>query len=690
MALPPRPPMICSTAWEGVFAARFGLFCEQVQSHRNEKGNTYWTGGYEYTISAKLWLMCAHFRCLWCRFLARQFLQDLKARSRERLVDNVHVRIGREWMSWSEVVIVVNGADKTFVLRTVEGDPAAAWLPKRILIPHVGWPYALAEAKACIDKCIRDHPACRAITWYDIGRAPLPTRLIDCSHPDFLRIVEPDHSMRGTYIALSYVWGEDQPHQLTESNLSRYKVKIDVALPQTILDAIRVTRALGISLVWIDSLCIVQDSERDMHHELARMRDVYRHAFLTIDAGSAARVSEGFLQDRRLEPLPTTVLPFICPPNRPFAEGTTSKAQLGTIYVTGIRDMYFTKSDTESNDFGSLSHTVSRGWCLQERLLSTRSLVFTTQTLQLRCHTETKNVGGAFHDGRNDVPRLPGAVLHRDRHVARGSYGWGDIHYRWWEIVKDYTGRKLSNMSDRLVAISGLAEIFSPTLGPGYVAGLWRDTLLEDLLWCSNSRSSLKRTGYHGPSWSWASTGCAVQWGFSWTMHSFAEVVRCIVTLQNQNLPFGVVTGASLILSSSLLPCRWSVDETGSKSWKCLLVEFPFFSSFPPEDQYPSPLSDCYYDEDVALLEELWFVPLAHGDVESPLPLKGLLITKTDGDVWQGAGEQDHCGDVYRRVAIADCWTSLIDHKDRDETYAMYPELWDMLSQLPRVDIELV
>ncbi|KAI0653356.1 heterokaryon incompatibility protein-domain-containing protein [Cubamyces menziesii] len=140
---------------------------------------------------------------------------------------------------------------------------------------------------------------------YPFGSAPLPTRLIDCSDLECLRIIEASPDMRGTYIALSYVWGEDQPHRTTEMNLSSYKVKIDPAiLPRTILDAIHVTRALGIYLLWIDSLCIVQDSEKDLHHELARMRDVYRHAYLTIDAASAAKVSEGFLQDWDLNPMP--------------------------------------------------------------------------------------------------------------------------------------------------------------------------------------------------------------------------------------------------------------------------------------------------------------------------------------------------------------------------------------------------
>lgn len=117
------------------------------------------------------------------------------------------------------------------------------------------------------------------------------------------------------YVALSYVWGnEGQLHRLTSENLSKYLVGIDpLLLPPTITDAIHVTHTvLRVRFLWIDSVCIIQDSREDKHREVAKMRDVYDYAFLTIDAANAASVSQGFLHDG--QPLDSSrAIPFICP-----------------------------------------------------------------------------------------------------------------------------------------------------------------------------------------------------------------------------------------------------------------------------------------------------------------------------------------------------------------------------------------
>ncbi|KAI0543276.1 hypothetical protein F4679DRAFT_569372, partial [Xylaria curta] len=47
-------------------------------------------------------------------------------------------------------------------------------------------------------------------------------------------------------------------------------------------DAIGTIRALGHDLIWIDSLCIIQDDEQDWQRESSRMASTYRHAALTI------------------------------------------------------------------------------------------------------------------------------------------------------------------------------------------------------------------------------------------------------------------------------------------------------------------------------------------------------------------------------------------------------------------------
>ncbi|KAI0333407.1 HET-domain-containing protein, partial [Cubamyces sp. BRFM 1775] len=537
-------------------------------------------------------------------------------------------------------------------------DPASRWIKGRILIPHVGAPYAMSMAKTCIEECVRTHTKCQAITTYPIGSAPLPTRLIDCSNPDRLRIVETKPGMRGLYVALSYVWGEPQPHRTTKANLTYYKVRIDSAiLPQTIRDAVWVTRALGIGWLWIDSICIIQDSEKDIHQELGRMRDVYRHAFLTIDAGSAARVSDGFLQIRRLNPEPSACLPFVCPSHDHRVYPSAGNAQVGMIYWVPSDDPLKLVPEDDDWDYGTTS---DRAWCLQERLLSTLSLVFTSQTLQLRCHTHTQNVGGAYHDGLNDVPRLPEAILLPNRSILRSSDEWEEICYRWRNIVGDYTQRSLSNPSDKLVALSALAELFAPTLGPDYLAGLWRDTLLYDLLWMPRLTSAARpiRRYAHAPSWSWASYDGGVE--FPNRLGSgrvSAKVIKCTVNLQNKNLPFGEVAGGSLVLAARLIPCKWdgsdsidskrALDRGQESAYRSVKIGpwAPRLSSSTEDDHLVFAFrTDC--DDDEAL-HEMWFIPLLEMTGEG---VAGLVITRA------GRDESDRRREVYRRVGFWDFW----------------------------------
>jgi hypothetical protein len=55
-------------------------------------------------------------------------------------------------------------------------------------------------------------------------------------------------------------------------------------LPQTIKDAVIVTRALGIQYLRVDALCIIQVSQEDWEAESKKMADVYGGAFLAISA----------------------------------------------------------------------------------------------------------------------------------------------------------------------------------------------------------------------------------------------------------------------------------------------------------------------------------------------------------------------------------------------------------------------
>lgn len=47
-------------------------------------------------------------------------------------------------------------------------------------------------------------------------------------------------------------------------------------------------RDMGFSFLWVDSLCIIQDSEKDRTQRIARMPAIYRNAVCNIAASSSA------------------------------------------------------------------------------------------------------------------------------------------------------------------------------------------------------------------------------------------------------------------------------------------------------------------------------------------------------------------------------------------------------------------
>jgi len=91
------------------------------------------------------------------------------------------------------------------------------------------------------------------------------------------------------YAALSHMWGDVQesapPLQAMNYNYADLKDGISLGrLPRNFADAVETCRRLGIEYIWIDSLCIIQDSKEDWKREAATMHMVYKNAFITIAA----------------------------------------------------------------------------------------------------------------------------------------------------------------------------------------------------------------------------------------------------------------------------------------------------------------------------------------------------------------------------------------------------------------------
>ena len=153
-------------------------------------------------------------------------------------------------------------------------------------------------AASWLENCLANHPG------YKCERDECqrtPSRLIDVGDENGTR---PPHIWSpGTasvpYITLSHRWGTGNQIVLTKASLPAMSQRIDFAnLSQTYQDAIAITRLLGLRYLWIDSLCIIQDSMVDWQTEAAKMGDIFKFSFCTIAASWASSDSEGCFFDR--------------------------------------------------------------------------------------------------------------------------------------------------------------------------------------------------------------------------------------------------------------------------------------------------------------------------------------------------------------------------------------------------------
>ena len=435
-------------------------------------------------------------------------------------------------------------------------DPAAKYLSSRGLLKDFSSRNTLRLLKECIEYCCSDrskHEQCSKTS----GNQSMPTRVVDCTTPSRPRLLG-TKGARGCYAALSYVWGEDQPHKTTTRNIDQYMLTIDNdLLPQTIRDAIWTTHELGIEYLWVDTLCIIQDSDDDRNRELARMGNIYSEAHITIIAACARRASEGFLHKREdLYSFKDVALPFISP--EPEGED-------GTIWASRVTwEPSYVGSDPIS----------ARGWCFQENVLSPRCVIFASHTVQYQCASTFECVGHACNPCWTDNGRVESRRQHKlpamDVLVSRKCEG--RLPNMWKSMLEDYSQTSVTVSGDRLVALSGVAERLHAAFQTDYLAGLWRNRLLEDLQWYTESTHppqlpapSPRPNPDRAPTWSWASIDSAIAFQEEWQPSTpLAEVVLCKTAPKLQELPFGEVKpGGILVLRAPTLKCilRWDSQK---------------------------------------------------------------------------------------------------------------------------------
>lgn len=343
----------------------------------------------------------------------------------------------------------------------------------------------------------------------------LPTRLIDVHKFDDsknVRLHIVDSSMpsvvENKYLALSHCWG-GQHFCLRTSNLDDFVHKIDYfALPKTYQDAIEIARRLRIRYLWIDSICIIQDSEADWQAESTVMGDVYQSAFCTIAATWASNSTQGCFFERD----------FRTYRSYPLAVGNLTVAKRRHIWPANTTLSYLRRRHNAQNfnDIVDNSPLAKRAWVFQERLFSRRMIHFGPDQLFWECcsHTASEHWPTMEERGGTDFFR-PIDFLERSRAMSGWTppqdlydnmrIGLATLHVRWGFATGQYSTGELTFTRDKLVAISGVANYIQRHTKMKYLAGLWEPYLVSDLLWfAKKAHKSSRPLEYRAPSWSWA------------------------------------------------------------------------------------------------------------------------------------------------------------------------------------------
>ena len=389
--------------------------------------------------------------------------------------------------------------------------------------------------------CIAVHEEC------GFESSNLPKRIVDISEPQY-RVVEPRVGTKGTYATLSYSWGSKGFAMTTSGNYEEMKLGFDRnKLPIAFRDAAAMAKSLDIRYIWIDTLCIIQDSITDWEEQAAKMGAIFEGASITIAASLSTDPYETLFQAR--DPINEEVELFseckgdindvIFKARRKIARGIHAK----------------TGRSTEMDPLDT------RAWGLQEKMLSTRLIAFTGAELQwtcrgskaCECHHNTLPVHPLF-------PAPPGMTTTNDT---------VNISRRWTQVIEEYSTRELRFPQDRLPALSGLAHKFGVATGYTYIAGGWEETLLYDLVWQRDIGPLLESSTWLAPSWSWASSPGAVN--FRLARHSYPgsriEHTRLVKSYYEtvRGGPYSRALACSLIVQGQTLPAflRRSLQDFG-------------------------------------------------------------------------------------------------------------------------------
>lgn len=410
---------------------------------------------------------------------------------------------------------------------------------------NTGSPSSWNKAKYWLNRCLTEHE-CEQ----NLGNISfLPHRVLDlqATSPSGISLFI-SRNTPAQYACLSHCWGSSQPLRTIKSNLRSHKHDLPLQrLPQTFQDAIAVTRHIGLRYLWIDSLCIVQDDDKDWEEQAAQMGSIYQHATITLGASASISADSGLFRRR---------------------PGERDKELYKFTNNSHHKGIYIARNRIQKFHGLRRSRLMTRGWVMQERLLSPRFLHFSGYELVFECMQSA--TCECSHSG--DI-----AVIRNEAQLRKETFktsrlqtlcpAW--LSHSWHCAVYNYSEMALSFDKDTLAAISGIAKKMGHYIQSKYVAGLWESNLIYDLAWhVTHPSRAMRRSVWTAPTFSWASITQppfeqprSRHVGVSWDLHMpdmeeggldmkmavHCQVVDTSVSLSGPD-PTGPIKSASIVL----------------------------------------------------------------------------------------------------------------------------------------------
>ncbi|KAF5007899.1 hypothetical protein FDECE_5814 [Fusarium decemcellulare] len=282
------------------------------------------------------------------------------------------------------------------------------------------------------------------------------------------------------------------------------------------------------------------------------MGSIYRDAAAVIFAAASRGSNGGILNDRPLELGPEPVKLKIFNGAANAATATLS---------------YFQPDTDETLDrLLNSCPLVSRGWTLQEASLSSRSITYGIRGIYWQCPQQFRGANGTWEGGAENFPQRRAqlnSVLHHRCDSFESPLDCRKLFDEYYDLVEDYSRRKLTNPSDKLPAISAITAAMSVALGQGsltatYLAGLWDIDLPRGLMW-QPVDGACRAKDYRSPSWSWAAIDGRIEFPahteLMWQAESWhLKMLDYSVDLQNRTNRFGEINSCRIVVECLTIP----------------------------------------------------------------------------------------------------------------------------------------